>query len=38
MSEVIGQKFANKIIEIGEIEEITVNPKNKSNRIVFFWK
>ena len=36
MSEVIGQNFANKIIEIGEIEEVTVNAKNKSNRIVFF--
>jgi len=36
MSEVIGKEFVNKIIEIGETEKITVDAKNKSNKIVFF--
>ena len=36
MSEVIGKEFVNKIIEIGQTEKITVDAKNKSNRIVFF--
>ena len=35
MSELIGKEYKNKIIEIGEIEEVTVNAKNKSNKIVF---
>ena len=36
VSELIGQEYENKIIEIGEIEEITINAKNKSNNIVLF--
>ena len=36
MSEVIEKEFVNKIIEIGQTEKITVDAKNKSNRIVFF--
>ena len=36
MSEVIGKEFVNKIIEIGQTEKITVDAKNKSNKIVFF--
>ena len=36
VSELIGQEYENKIIEIGEIEEVTINAKNKSNNVVFF--
>ena len=36
VSELIGQEHKNKVIEIGEIEEVTVNAKNKSNKIVLF--
>ena len=36
VSELIGQEYENKIIEIGEIEEVTINAKNKSNNLVFF--
>ena len=36
VSELIGQDYENKIIEIGEIEEVTINAKNKSNNVVFF--
>ena len=36
VSELIGQENENKIIEIGEIEEVTINAKNKSNNVVFF--
>ena len=36
MSELIGKEYKNKIIEIGEIEEVTVNANNKSNKIVLF--
>ena len=36
MSELIGKEYKNKIIEIGEIEEVTVNAKNKLNKVVFF--
>ena len=36
MSELIGKEYANKIIEIGEIEKVTVNAKNNSNKVVFF--
>ena len=36
MSELIRQEYTNKVIEIGEIEEVTVNTNNKSNKIVFF--
>ena len=36
VSELIGKEYENKIIEIGEIEEVTINAKNKSNNVVFF--
>ena len=36
VSELIGQEYENKIIEIGEIEEVTIKAKNKSNNVVFF--
>ena len=36
VSELIGQEYKNKVIEIGEIEEVTVSAKNKSNKIVLF--
>ena len=36
VSELIGQEYENKIIEIGEIKEVTINAKNKSNNVVFF--
>ena len=36
MSELIGKEYTCKIIEIGEIEEVTVNAINKSNKVVFF--
>ena len=36
VSELIGKEYGNKIIEIGEIEEVTINAKNKSNNVVFF--
>mgnify|MGYP001256189052 FL=1 len=36
MNELIGKEYANKIIEIGVIEEVTVNAKNNSNKVVFF--
>lgn len=36
VSELIGQEYENKIIQIGEIEEVTINAKNKSNNVVFF--
>tara|TARA_B100001287_G_scaffold21251_1_gene15634 strand:- start:186 stop:713 length:528 start_codon:yes stop_codon:yes gene_type:complete len=36
MNELIGKEYANKIIEIGEIKEVTVNAKNNSNKVVFF--
>ena len=35
MSELIGKEYKNKIIEIGEIEEV-VNANNKSNKVVLF--
>ena len=36
MNELIEKEYKNKIIEIGEIEEVTVNANNKSNKIVLF--
>ena len=36
VNELIGKEYTNKIIEIGEIEKVTVNTKNNSNKIVFF--
>ncbi len=36
MSELIRKEFTKKIIEIGEIEKVIVNAKNKSNKVVFF--
>ena len=36
VSELIGQEHKNKVIEIGEIEEVKVNAKNKSNKVVLF--
>ena len=36
VNELIRQEYKNKVIEIGEIEEVTVNAKNKSNKIVLF--
>ena len=36
MNEIIEKKYRDKIIEIGEIEEVIVNASNKSGKIVFF--
>ena len=36
VNELIGKEYTNKIIEIGEIEKVTVNAKNNSNKVVFF--
>ena len=36
MNEIIERKYRDKIIEIGEIEEVIVNASNKSGKIVFF--
>ena len=36
MNEIIKKEYKNKIIEIGEIEEVIVNASNKSGKIVFF--
>ena len=36
MNEIIEKKYRDKIIEIGEIEEIIVDASNKSGKIVFF--
>ena len=36
MNEFIEKKYKDKIIEIGEIEEVIVNASNKSGKIVFF--
>ena len=36
MNEIIEKKYRDKIIEIGEIEEVIVNANNKSGKIVFF--
>jgi len=36
MNEIIEKKYRDKIIEIGEIEEVIVDASNKSGKIVFF--
>ena len=36
MNKIIEKKYRDKIIEIGEIEEVIVNASNKSGKIVFF--
>ena len=36
MNEIIEKKYREKIIEIGEIEEVIVDASNKSGKIVFF--
>lgn len=36
MNEIIEKKYKDKIIEIGEIEEVIVDASNKSGKIVFF--
>ena len=36
MNEIIERKYRDKIIEIGEIEEVIVDASNKSGKIVFF--
>ena len=36
MNEIIEKKYRDKIIEIGEIEEVIVDANNKSGKIVFF--
>lgn len=36
MNEIVEKKYRDKIIEIGEIEEVIVNASNKSGKIVFF--
>ena len=36
MNEIIEEKYRDKIIEIGEIEEVIVDASNKSGKIVFF--
>ena len=36
MKEIIQKEYRNKIIEIGEIEEVIVDASNKSGKIVFF--
>ena len=36
MNKIIEKKYRDKIIEIGEIEEVIVNANNKSGKIVFF--
>ena len=35
MNELIEKKYKNKIIEIGEIEEVIVNAKNKSKKLFY---
>ena len=36
MNEIIEKKYRDKIIEIGEIEEVIIDANNKSGKIVFF--
>ena len=36
MNEIIEEKYREKIIEIGELEEVNVSASNKSGKIVFF--
>ena len=36
MNEIVEKKYRDKIIEIGEIEEVIVDASNKSGKIVFF--
>ena len=36
MNEIIEKKYRDKIVEIGEIEEVIVDASNKSGKIVFF--
>lgn len=36
MNEIIEEKYREKIIEIGELEEVNVTASNKSGKIVFF--